>query len=209
MFAPEGWISLRDIYEYFVWYFSENEALGDFIFTGDECYELTWYFADEAKQLAVCTAEGEAVSASRLLVEVSNVFDHENRHINLYFGTVGSGDILQADSFPGGVFSLEQFLDLTYGSFRNLPVIFRYHDFEQYLCSLASDDEEPVSEDMSPKAVSKRIVDTWREDPTLIQADLKAIIAPDLSVRAFRFAWGLAVMAEPDLKRPGRRKRKS
>lgn len=213
MFAPNGWVSLKDVYEYFVWYFSENDTLGHVTFTGDECYELTWCFANDAREIAVCTAKGTALIASHHLVKTLNHTSHDNAHVNLHFGTVGSGAILQTDSFPDGVTSLNQFLALTYGPFQNLPIIFSYDEFDEYLGYLANevtDDEELAgTEDMSPRAVAKRILDCWKREPTLIQAELKALTAPKLSVRGFRFAWGLAVMDEPDLARPGRRKRKS
>ena len=51
MFAPKDWISLRDVYEYFVGYFSENDALGKYEFTGDECFELTCFSRAKRKKL--------------------------------------------------------------------------------------------------------------------------------------------------------------
>ena len=54
MFAPAGWISLKDVYRYFNLYFSEHERFGAYTFTGDEAYELTRQFAEEAETVAVC-----------------------------------------------------------------------------------------------------------------------------------------------------------
>jgi hypothetical protein len=213
MFAPSGWISLKDIYDYFVWYFSENDALGSFIFTGDECYELTWYFANEADEIAVCNLMGVSIPASRGLVETRNEYDNENLHVNLHYGTVGSGSVLTIESLPDGITSTDQYADILYGPFRHLPLIFKKSDFEDYLQRLAYDeDADTITEtalDMSPRAVSLRILEAWHENKSLVLSDLKQIIAPDMSTRQFRFAWGLAVMDEPALSKPGRRKQQS
>lgn len=213
MFAPLGWISLKDVYEYFVWYFSEHDSIGSFNFTGDECYELTWYFANEAKEIGVCGINGVIIPASRGLVETNDEFSHENFHVNLHFGTVGSGEILQSETFPGGLENANQYADVVYGPFRNLPLIFKSDDFDKYLQRLAEDereDDQPsVKLDNSPRAVSQRILDAWRDDRSLVQGHLRAMVAPQMSVRAFRLAWGLAVMHEPELRKPGRRKGKS
>jgi len=213
MFAPDGWLSLKDVYDYFVWYFSENEAIGAFTFTGDECYELTWYFANEAEEIAVCNLDGAIIPASRGLVETCNECDNRNFHLNLHFGTVGSGEVLETENLPDGIESNDQYVNVLYGPFRNLPLIFKRIDFEAYLKRLADDgDNDAVSfdsSDMSPKAVSKRILEAFRSDRSLVQSELKAIVGPHMSVRQFRFAWGLAVMDEPALSKPGRRSKET
>lgn len=217
MFAPDGWISLREVYEYFVWYFSENQTLGPYVFTGDESYELTWTFAEDAKSLSVCLPNGTVVRASRQLVTTENECDNENEHVDLHFGTVGSGEVLKAERFPQD-FTLKQYLDVTYGPFKNLPLIFQETEFDAFLAELISaedsvdsiSDLEPdltAKENRSPRAISERILEEWKKNQSLTFSGLKEKVAPDLSFRAFRFAWGLAAMREPKLSSPGRRKK--
>lgn len=217
MFAPEGWISLRDVYQYFVWYFSENETLGPYVFTGDESYELTWTFAGDATSLSVCLPSGVVLKASRQLVETHNECYHENEHVNLHFGTIGSGSVLSANHFPDDL-TLKNYLKVTYGPFRNLPIVFREEEFDAFLEGLIADEEtvdgetdlvvgNSSKEDLSPRAVSERILREWEHNPLLTFAALKEKVASNLSFRAFRFAWGLAAMKQPKLSSPGRRRK--
>lgn len=213
MFAPKGWISLKDVYEYFVWYFSENDTIGGFTFTGDEGFELTWYFANEAKEVAVCGPHGEAIPASRGLVEYENECDNMSFHVNLYLGTVGSESILETENIPFDLKDMDTYLNLMYGPFRYLPIIFRRDDFEDYLERLANDSkaQSTTTEDagsLSPRNVSAQILRLFDGDGNLTKSKLKDMVAPDMSFRQFQFAWTLATQENHLLKKPGRKSKR-
>ncbi len=234
MFAPAGWISLRDVHEYFVQYFSENETLGEFTFTGDEIFELSWYFANEAEQPAACSANGVVIPISRSLLQYENECSHANFHVNLLYGTIGSGEVLERKEFPCHAADLDAYLGLLYGPFRGLPVIFKKDDFEGFLQRMYPDFSEgnisidddhafvlrsdqsgdsiakvDADQEMSPRAVSKRILAAWRSNGTMVRDEIKELVAPSQSHRKFLLAWGLAAQDEPAITNPGRRKGKS
>lgn len=223
MFAPEGWISFRDIFDYFRSVYTNGKDFPDFPFTGDEAFQLTWYFAAEANDIAVCSAMGKAVPVSRALVLTDNEFDHENEHVDLHLGTVGSGKIRALKSFPGYSKNLSDHLSGTYGPFLNLPVIFKQTDFLDYLDGLQREagveetalmdvteaDERVKSISMSPRAIKDRILEVWSSGEANTRDGIKAIVAPNQSVRKFRFAWDLAREEVPDISKPGRRGVKS
>lgn len=217
MFAPEGWIPLRDVYEYFCWYFSINESIGDIQFTGDEAYQLTWRFMDEAVAIAVCCQDGTPLPASRALVEPVNEYDNENLHVNLHLGTVGSGMLAFRAPIPSEFLSREEYLLNLYGPFRYLPIILKKSNFSDYLEKLANSADDSAlknidsshSKNKSPRAVSEEILHLWRSGKAQTFDSIKERVAPHQSVRQFRFAWGLAKMEEPGISKPGRRKQKS
>ncbi|PTV94688.1 hypothetical protein C8J27_107221 [Rhodobacter aestuarii] len=219
MFAPKGWISLREVYEYFVSAYSQKDKIGDFPFTGDECFQLTWFFAFEAEEVAVCTADGNALPVSRSLVTTENYFDHENEHIDLHLGTVGSGSIRGLEVFPGNYSVLTEYLKTTYGPFLDLPVIFRRSDFLDYLDDLEADHnssdqhENSLPEidqiDLSPRATCEKILKAWRNGEAATRETIRALVAPNHSVRKFQLAWELAREQAPEISRPGRKKQKT
>ena len=109
-------------------------------------------------------------------------------------------------------------MEASYGPFRNLPIIFLDAEFDAFLAELVQNekplngDKRTVSQDelkadFSPRAVSQRILQVWHSDNSLTFSKLKEIIAPNQSFRAFRFAWGLAVLDQPRLSDRGRRKK--
>lgn len=206
MFAPHGWISLFEVYHWFVDYMREHKSIGEIEFFGDEPYELTWEFAEIATEVAVCLPDGDTLPIARRVVLGGNIHDHENGFINLHYGTIGSSEVF---TYPENYNDIENFKTLC-GPFLNLPVIFPRDDFEQYIEYLISgDDTEDESRDDSPKATASRILREFKEGKSVTFAEIKSKVAPIQSVRQFRFAWNLAVEQEPLLAKPGRRVRKS
>ena len=64
---------------------------------------------------------------------------------------------------------------------------------------------EKQSLDMSPAAVSKRILQAWSQNPKLTKSQIKVAIAPSLSVRQFGLAWSIAASENPKIAAPGRK----
>jgi hypothetical protein len=219
MFAPDGWIPLSEVYQYFSDYFSENPSLGSIQFTGDEPFELTWDFAQLFDHAYICTVNGEILNGPPRLVQTSNECDHINFHVNLYYGTVGSGEIQEQTEFPHEITSPREYAERLYGPFYGCPIVYPLEEFLKHLeilssteevgDNLAESEEATTDLDMSPKAVSTRILQVWKDNRSLTLKEIKTLIAPNQSFRKFRFAWTLATMNEPSLSRPGRKSTRS
>ncbi|MCY1128024.1 hypothetical protein OU426_14265 [Frigidibacter sp. RF13] len=72
------------------------------------------------------------------------------------------------------------------------------------LCGVPKTTSQPKL-DLSPDAVSKRILQTWNENQKLTRSQIKDIVAPGLSARKFGIAWAIAVSANSKLSVPGRK----
>ena len=183
MFAPDGWIALSEIHQYFSDYFSENPSLGSIEFTGDETFELTWEFAQLFEHAYICTVDGKILHGTPRLVQTVNECNHENFHVNLYYGTVGSGEIQSETMFPHEIDSPRAYAERLYGPFYGCPIVFPLEDFLEHLKILSAttvDDDEPLEAeepvthlDMSPRAVSARILQVWKEDPSMTLKEIK------------------------------------
>jgi hypothetical protein len=90
MFAPEGWVSLAHVYKTISTAFQLRGYFGDIKFFGDESFEVTWLFLQEAPRIAICLPNGKVLAASRYLVQATNHYDNLNDHIDIIKGTVGS-----------------------------------------------------------------------------------------------------------------------
>lgn len=223
MFAPKGWISLREIYFTITAIFDEKGHIGDIEIFGDENFEVTWLYLQESSEVAVCLPSGEPVSASRLLIFSDNPYDNLNDHIDISVGTVGSSQSSNHMSEPPD----ERELQRRYGPFLHLPLIFPHDDFLEFLDDFEADipayigprlsttdetDPLPIGEnqlfskrDMSPRAVSEEIIRLADLGKLPKFQDAKALLAKEQSVRSFRFAWNLAREKRPEISRPGRK----
>ena len=166
MFAPSGWISLYEVFYLISAIFREKGRIGQYEFTGDENFEVTWLFIQEAPEVAVCLPNGTALPASRALVLPENPYDNLNEHIDLMIGTVGSAHSPRQQKVP---ISREE-LQLRYGPFLHLPIIFQQQDFDDFFDELDKapehflDSYPPATaktdsvEDLSPRRLADEIV---------------------------------------------------
>lgn len=215
MFAPEGWISLREVFLAINEAFQETGRMGEIEFFGDENFEVTWLYAVECKDIAVCLADGNVLPASRSLVFPRDWHDNQNEHVDLIIGTVGSAQSpLHAKEAP-----TERELARQYGPFLHLPIIFPKEDFLNFLneFEVAQPDfiaprigetkNLPTAQSASPTNISNEIVRLFDlgELPKFDAA--KTLLGETISVRAFRFAWNLAREKRPEISKPGRKRK--
>ena len=213
MFAPNGWISLHEVYHQISALFAEKGRFGSIEYTGDENFEVTWLFLQEADEVAVCLPSGEALPVSRNMVLVENIFDNCNAHIDLGAGTVGSAHTSRHLSEPFSEFELS----LHYGPFLHLPVILRKDNFDNFLEQLETRPQDftgdegitasttDSSKDLSPKAISEAII-SLVDKGELVNFDVtKQQLASKMSARQFRFAWNIARERRPIISKPGRK----
>lgn len=135
MFAPEGWISLNEIFFSISAIFDDKGRIGDIEFFGDENFEVTWLYMQECSEVAVCLANGEALAASRILTFTFYSYDNLNDHIDIMVGTVGSALSPNHLSEPPD----ERELQRRYGPVLHLPLRFPRDDFIGFLDELEAD----------------------------------------------------------------------
>ncbi|NVK97446.1 hypothetical protein KQ247_18540 [Ruegeria pomeroyi] len=213
MFAPSGWISLYEVFYLISAAFRERGRIGQYNFTGDENFEVTWLFIQETPEVAVCLPNGTVLPASRTLVLPEDHFDNLNEHIDLMIGTVGSAHSPRHQEVS---ISKEE-LRLRYGPFLHLPIIFQKKDFDEFFDELDKapehflDSSRPTTEysdsvkDLSPRRLAGEIVALFDSNALTKFDDVKRSLAPTHSVRQFRFAWNLARELRPAISRPGRK----
>jgi hypothetical protein len=217
MFAPRGWISLHEIFYQVNGVFQNTGRFGSIKYSGDENFEVTWLFMQEAEEVAVCLPNGEVLPVSRTLIFTFDPYDNLNDHIDLMVGTVGSAHTSKHSSQPLSEFELRT----RYGPFLHLPVVFRADDFADFCEQLETAPQDFIdpdrllskstdpSSDLSPKAVSESIIHLF-DDGKLVKFDeAKSQLADEMSVRQFRFAWNLARERRPDISKPGRKPRRT
>ena len=203
MFAPEGWITFREVYFTIQLQFDSYEELGGKRdITGEEAFEFSWMFAADASKVCVCTLNGVIFEADRSIVYVFHPGEKSNGIVHLYHGTVGSGMEFHETQEHERQYRLER----SFGPFLHLPIIFPRADFEQFLRDLQGAHEESEDQqDNSPSATAKKILTLYAENSTITYKIAKAQIGPEQSERKFRFAWDLAKQKQPLLAKPGRR----
>ena len=213
MFAPSGWISLYEVFYLISAIFRKRGRIGQYEFTGDENFEVTWLFIQEAPEVAVCLPNGKSVPVSRTLVLPDNPYDNLNEHIDLMIGTVGSAHSPRQQKSPMS----EDEQRLRYGPFLHLPIIFQKKDFDDFFHELDQSPEHfldtfgavPKStqgaKDLSPRKISEEIVALFDSDTLTKFDDAKKSLAPNQSIRQFRFAWNLEREIRPEISKPGRK----
>lgn len=213
MFAPAGWISLHEVFYLISAVFREKGRIGHYEFTGDENFEVTWLFIQEAPEVAVCLPNGEALPVSRTLVLPDDPYDNLNGHIDLTIGTVGSAHSSRQQQAS---LSNDE-VSLRYGPFQHLPIIFLKEDFDNFFDELeqapdnfvdpfgpySKDSDNP--KDLSPRAIAGEIVALFDRNKLTKFDDAKKFLAPNKSIRQFRFAWNLAREIRPEISKPGRK----
>jgi hypothetical protein len=216
MFAPKGWISLNEIYFLISSIFHEKGHIGPIKFFGDENFEVTWLYMEEAPEVAVCLTNGETLPIARMLIHADNPYNNLNNHIDLMVGTVGSAHAPQHSEKPLDQSELRR----RYGPFLHLPIIFPKSDFIEFFDNFECEPQafmapnrtenkaQQRAQQMAPRAISKKIVELCDNGELTTFDEAKSMLGGGLSVRGFRLAWTLASEKRPQISKPGRKPKK-
>lgn len=65
--------------------------------------------------------------------------------------------------------------------------------------------QEKTDQDLSLRAISKRILSEKRKNPSLTRDGVKELVAPTVSFRHFKTAWALASQEDASISKPDRK----
>ncbi|TDL88017.1 hypothetical protein [Meridianimarinicoccus aquatilis] len=187
---------------------------------------LSCFLNRHEKNLFVCSQNGTALKLSEALVQRHHVYDGPFDDTKFGWKSIAEhlSDPFTFISGTGYVIDIEQgrkwlapeemeFIVRVVERIDKCPVCWPLPtgSFEvnwRSLCGILPLGSS-VERDMSPAAVSRRILELWSKNNSLNKSQLKELAAPAQSHRQFQLAWVMAAQENPDLTRPGRRGGKS